>query len=175
MAEGRVIVGVSESLSSLAALHRAVDEARHRGAVLVPVLAWAPPGGETAYRTSPCPPLLTIWEQAAAKRLETAFEQGFGGRPVGVRVNPLVMRDRPGRALVRVAGQSGDMLVVGMGGRGRLQRLVRGSVSRYCLAHARCPVVAVPPSELQADLGRLTRGGDPMAALTRCLSAPAER
>ncbi|WP_326716295.1 MULTISPECIES: hypothetical protein [unclassified Streptomyces] len=25
-------------------------------------------------------------------------------------------------------------------------------MSRYCLAHARCPVLAVPPSPLEADL-----------------------
>lgn len=54
----RVVVGLSGSLGSLTALHRAAAEARRTGAVLVAVLAWEPPGGEFAYRRSPCPPLL---------------------------------------------------------------------------------------------------------------------
>jgi len=30
-------------------------------------------------------------------------------------------------------------------------------VSRYCLSHATCPVLAVPPSPLAADLATLRR------------------
>ncbi|MEV7930664.1 universal stress protein, partial [Kitasatospora sp. NPDC088779] len=66
---GRVVVGVSGSLGSLAALHRGVAEARSRGAELVPVLAWEPPGGEFGYRRSPCPPLLAAVREAAEQRL----------------------------------------------------------------------------------------------------------
>lgn len=94
MAESaRVVVGVSGSLSSLGALHRAVELARERNAVLVPVLAWHPVGGEYAYRSAPCPQLLKVWEEAARKRLDTAFEQRFGGYPAGVRVQPMLVRD----------------------------------------------------------------------------------
>jgi hypothetical protein len=56
----RVIVGVSGSVRSLAALSVAVNEARRAGAVLVPVLAWSPAGGEIAYQRAPCPPLLEL-------------------------------------------------------------------------------------------------------------------
>ena len=49
----RVVVGVSGSTGSLAALCRAAGEARHRGAELWPVLAWEPPGGDLAARRSP--------------------------------------------------------------------------------------------------------------------------
>lgn len=42
--------------------------------------------------------------------------------------------------------------MVGTGSRTALRRLVRPSVARYCLAHAACPVMAVPPSPLQAEL-----------------------
>ncbi|MFC9614624.1 universal stress protein [Streptomyces sp. NPDC056938] len=45
-----------------------------------------------------------------------------------------------------------DLLVVGAGHRGHLHRALHPSVSRYCLAHACCPVLAVPPSPLEADL-----------------------
>ncbi|QMU77718.1 universal stress protein [Streptacidiphilus sp. PB12-B1b] len=164
MAESaRVVVGVSGSLSSLAALHRAVAEARQRDAVLVPVLAWHAVGGETAYRTAPCPQLLTVWEEAARRRLDTAFEQAFGGFPAGVRVLPLLVRDEnPGRALVRTADRPDDLLVVSTGRQGRLRRILHGSVSRYCLAHARCTVAAVPPSELLEALERAADSGEPM-------------
>ncbi|MEY9967848.1 nucleotide-binding universal stress UspA family protein [Streptacidiphilus sp. MAP12-16] len=164
MAENvRVIVGVSGSLSSLAALHRAVGEARRLDAELVPVLAWHAVGGEAAYRAHPCPPLLKVWEQTARKRLDTAFEQAFGGYPAGMRIQPMVVRDDlPGRALVAIADRPGDRLVVSTGRQGRLQRMFHGSVSRYCLAHATCTVVAVPPSELLQTLERAVSEGAPL-------------
>ena len=150
MAESRVVVGVSGSPSSLAAFQRAAREARSRDAVLVPVLAWHPVGGEFAYRSHPCPSLLKVWEQSASERLDTAFDQAFGGYPAGVRVQPVLVRDeQPGRALVGVADRADDLLVVSTGKQGRLQRILHGSVSRYCLAHAHCTVAAVPPSELR--------------------------
>ena len=59
----------------------------------------------------------------------------------------------PGRALVSVASQAGDLLVVGTGRHGGLSRLLHGTVSRYCVAHARCPVLAVPPPTLELEVG----------------------
>jgi len=47
---------------------------------------------------------------------------------------------------VATADASDDVLIVGAGQRGALTRLWHGKVSRYCLAHARCPVLAVPPA-----------------------------
>ena len=50
-------------------------------------------------------------------------------------------------------------LVVGAGRRGAMGRLAFSKVSRYCLAHAQCPVVAIPPPALVGELGhgRLAR------------------
>ncbi|MEU1628011.1 universal stress protein [Streptomyces sp. NPDC020096] len=176
MAEGtRVIVGVSGTLSGLAALHRAVDEARRRDALLVPVHAWAPVGGEAVYRSSPCPPLLREWENAAGRRLDTAFEQAFGGYPEGLRIHARVVRGDIGEALVHTADRPDDLLVVGTGRRGQLRRLFHGSVSRYCLARARCTVLAVPPSELLDTLERAMRGADPMALLIRAAQTSGAR
>jgi nucleotide-binding universal stress UspA family protein len=45
-----------------------------------------------------------------------------------------------------------DLLVVGTGEHVGLGRLLVGSVSHYCLSHAKCPVVAVPAPQLIAEL-----------------------
>ncbi len=169
MAEGtRIIVGVSGSLGNMAAVHHAVDEARRRDVPLIPVHAWAPPGGEAAYRRSPCPPLLREWETAAVKRLDGAFERAFGGYPDDLRIQPTVIRGDSAASLVRIAHRPGDLLVVGAGGRGRARRLFHGSTARQCLARARCAVVAVPPSELLVMVQRAWRTNDPTRLLTRC-------
>ena len=56
----------------------------------------------------------------------------------------MVIRGEPGPALINVASFTGDLLVVGAGRRGRTARIWHGRVSRYCLAHALCPVLTVP-------------------------------
>ena len=155
---GRVVVGVSGSLRNLTALHRAVEEARRRGAGVLAVLAWTPPACELGYRRAPWPPpLLQDGEKAAAGRLERAFLDAFGGCPPDVRVCLATACGETGWALTRLADRPDDLLVVGTGRQRRLPRLFHGGVARYCLAHARCPVLAVPPSELMRDLGRSSR------------------
>ena len=148
----RVIAGVSGSVRSLAALRVGAAEARTTGAELLPALAWSPVGGEIAYARSPCPLMLRVWEQAACERLRTALDQAFGGMPDGLVVHPVTVRGPPGPALVCIADRADDLLVVGCGGWGRLGRTVHGAVSRYCLAHARCPVLAVPVPEMIREL-----------------------
>ncbi|HEX9065830.1 MAG TPA: universal stress protein [Streptosporangiaceae bacterium] len=155
MADGgrRIVAGVSGSLRSLGALRAAVDEARSCGAPVIAVLAWVPTGGEYAYRRAPCPVLLRVWEQAARQRLGEAFDEAFGGVPAGVSVRQVVLRGKPGPVLVELADHPDDLLVVGAGGHGWAGFTRSGGVSRYCLAHARCPVLAVPPPELMAAVG----------------------
>ena len=148
----RVIAGVNGSVRSLAALRAGAAEARSAGAELLPVLAWTPAGGELAYARSPCPLLLRVWEQDARDRLRAALGEAFGGLPGGLVVDPVIVRGPPGPALVWIAGRPGDLLVVGCGGWGWLGRAVHGAVSRYCLAHARCPVLAVPAPEMIREL-----------------------
>ena len=61
-------------------------------------------------------------------------------------------RGDTGQVLVDVAGQPGDLLVIGSGRRNALGRALHRSVGRYCLAHAHCPVLAVPPSALMDEM-----------------------
>jgi nucleotide-binding universal stress UspA family protein len=147
------LVGVHGSLGSLQALRFAIEEARKREARLVPVIAWVPPGGDLAERRQPVYSLRQIWREAARERLQDAFDQGLGGLPDDLAVEPTVVRGPAGPVLVNAASRPDDLLVVGTGRRGPL-RYFRRSVSRYCLGHAHCPVVAIPPSELMQEASR---------------------
>jgi nucleotide-binding universal stress UspA family protein len=144
----RIIVGVSGSPGSLQALRHAADLARMHQATLVPILAWVPPGGDMADRSHPSPYLRSLWRDAAWQRLWEAIDLAFGCVPEDVAVEPDVLRGEPGRVLVGVVCHPGDLLVIGAGRRGTLAHAMSCRISRYCLAHAECPVVAVPPPAL---------------------------
>jgi nucleotide-binding universal stress UspA family protein len=144
----RIIVGVSGSPGSLQALRHAVDLARTYCAPLVAVLAWTPPGGDLADRSHPSPYLRQVWRDAAWQRLWAAIDLALGGIPENVCFESDVVRGDPGDVLVGMACHTDDLLVIGAGRRGPVARALTCRVSRYCLAHARCPVIAVPPSEL---------------------------
>jgi len=154
---GRVIVGTCESPGSIRAMRYARDLAVNSGAALITVHAWVPPGGEIADRRAPNPILRQVWHKAAWQRLNDSVEAAFGGPPDGVDMWPVVMRGSAGEVLVHVARRADDVLVLGAGRRGMLARLGHGQVVRYCVTHATCPVVAVPPSPLAGYARRWPR------------------
>lgn len=157
--ERRVVVGVSGSLGSLAALHRAVAEVRRSGGRLWAVLAWEPPLAELGPRGSvPSAALSDQCRRAAAHELTMAMDAAFGGAEPAVPTECFVARGTPGHALVDIADGEDDLLVVGAGHRGLLRRALFPSVSRFCVAHAACPVLTVPPSPLQHELDAVGRG-----------------
>ena len=149
----RVVVGASGSPGSLGALRYARDLARAHDTTLIPVLAWVPPGGDLADRRAPCGYLRRVWAEDACQRLRDTLHAVWGEIPAGPSVRPVVERGEAGLILVGTACCPGDLLVVGAGRRGALARMISGKVSRYCLAHARCPVLAVPPPALAQELG----------------------
>jgi Universal stress protein family len=124
---------------------------------LVPILAWVPPGGDLADRSHPSPYLRSLWRDAAWQRLWDAMELAFGCIPHNPVVEPDVIRGEAGHVLVGVACHRDDVLVIGAGRRGVLAHALACRVSRYCLAHADCPVVSVPPPTL-AQLSHGLRG-----------------
>jgi nucleotide-binding universal stress UspA family protein len=148
----RVVVGISGSLGNLAALHVAVAHAQRADAQLVAVMAWTPVGGEFTYPRAAGTPVPERWAQQAQKTLMGAFADAFGGPPADVSIRSVIVRGFAGSVLVSEAACPGDLIVVGAGQRGRLARLRRGSVTRYCLAHARCPVLAVPQPDMISEL-----------------------
>jgi nucleotide-binding universal stress UspA family protein len=148
----RVIVGASGSPGSLRALRYAEELARAHDATLIPVLTWLPPGGDLADRRYPCGEMRRVWQEDACERLRDALIAVWGEVPADPPVHPLVHRGEAGWILVSLADCPGDLLVVGAGRRGALARMVGGKVSRYCLAHAECPVLAVPPPALAREV-----------------------
>jgi nucleotide-binding universal stress UspA family protein len=149
----RVIVGASGSPGSLQALRYAEELARAHDAPLIPVLAWVPPGGDLADRSAPCGYLRRVWAEDAGQRLRDTLRAVWGEIPADSSVRPVVQRGEAGWVLVGTACCPDDLLVVGAGRRGALARVISGKVSRYCLVHARCPVLAVPPPALAQELG----------------------
>jgi nucleotide-binding universal stress UspA family protein len=148
---GRVVVGVSGSPGSLGALRYAAEMARGQNSILSPVLAWTPPGGDLADRRCPNPYLRAVWKQAAWDRLWRAVDLALGGPPDGVAFSPDVVRGEPGAVLAQVV-QPSDVLVIGAGRQGALRRLMACRVGRYCMAHACCPVIAMPPARMAAEV-----------------------
>jgi nucleotide-binding universal stress UspA family protein len=149
----RVIAGVSGSPRNLQALRYAAVLARGQDAMLIPVLAWVPPGGEGADRQYPSSYLRRIWVEDAWRQLHDALDAALGGLPDDVATEPMVVRGPFGPVLVGEASHPGDLLVIGTGRHGTVGRLLSGKVSRYCLAHAGCPVLAVPPTALELQAG----------------------
>jgi nucleotide-binding universal stress UspA family protein len=154
---GRLIAGVSGSPGSLRALRYAEGLARAHGAVLIPVLAWEVPGGDHAERVQPSGDLRLEWQNLACRRLRDALIAAWGMVPDDPLVQPQIARGPAGWVLVNLARRPSDVLVVGAGRRGALARMVCPRGSRYCLAHAQCPVLAIPPPVLASELahGRL--------------------
>jgi nucleotide-binding universal stress UspA family protein len=150
---GRVVVGTGGSPGSLPALRYARDLARSNGVPLLAAIAWIPPGGDLAERRSPSPALRRAWADAAADRLKAALDAAWGSVPPDLDLQLVVIRGETGPALVHLVDGRDDLLVVGAGRPGRLNRIWHGKVSRYCLSHARCPVVAVPPPATARQMG----------------------
>ena len=152
MSARRFVVGVSGSAGSLQALRYAAQLARNETGAVTAVLAWTPPGGDMAERRCPNPELRRLWRQAAWDRLSHSIDMAIGGPPDDIEFSPVVVRGNAAQVLTEVAAQPNDVLVIGSGRHGVLRRLLACRVSRYCLGHACCPLLAVPPSRLAEDL-----------------------
>jgi len=148
---GRVVVGVSGSPGNMAAVHAAAFAAGRTARTLVAVNAWHPVGGEAVARRSPCAPL----DNAVREHAWEILAEALAALRCPVPIERVVRRGAVERVLLSVADHPDDLLVVGTGRHGGIGRLTHGSVTRYCVAHAGCAVLAVPPPELARDLREL--------------------
>lgn len=155
---GRVVVGVDDTPSGLAALRYAVDLARAQGMPLVAVRAWAlglPQHGGRRHHHHGHGPLVFAFQgtaprQAAVKLTKHAFDVATAGVPSDIPVRIETPEGDPGPVLTGIA-TPGDLLVVGTESGHRLKRALHGSVSAYCERHSRGQVVIVGPGEVRRD------------------------
>ena len=129
----RVVVGVSGSLANRAALHAAAS------------LAWRCSATLLAVHVVP--------DEANGSSAELQRALDELGVP-DLRVDTVVVAGRVPTALVSVANEPGDVLVIGSGRQRRLRRWRTGPVHRACIATARCLVMTVPPPPMISELPR---------------------
>jgi nucleotide-binding universal stress UspA family protein len=133
-----IVVGVDGSEASLRALRWAGDQAKLTGASLTVVTTWEfPPTFGWA------PPYPSDFDPGKDTRaaLQTNVDAVLGPDP-GMVVQLDVVEGHPAVVLTEAA-QDAELLVVGSRGHGAFAGMLLGSVSEYCAAHARCPVVIV--------------------------------
>jgi nucleotide-binding universal stress UspA family protein len=143
-----IVVGLDDSPSALSALHWASAEAIRVGGNLraVHALSWpfgAQPPGSPAEEPFIPEPLADV--DAAYHASITAIFDSIHPRP------DWILQFAAGDAGPVLVHQSEHayMLVIGAPYHTGLGRLLVGSVAHYCVSHALCPVVAVPPDYKQ--------------------------
>lgn len=139
--DGRVLVGLDDDDSSIAALHVAAREAQVAGVPLVLVHAWQMPvptmDGEVALLASP------IEQKAAHRRiLDTAADDLLAAYP-GLVIERMLVNDNPPAALLTEARRA-SLLVIGTHHRGPVAGAILGSVGQDTVAQSRIPVCVVP-------------------------------
>jgi len=134
-----VVVGVDGSEISEAALAFAFQAASARGVPLVAVHAWQDLPVDPAMAQ-----MLFDTDAVEADECEVLAERlaGWGEKYPDVRVQRVVKRDRPARALVDESRRA-QLVVVGSRGRGAAAGLLLGSVSHAVLHRAHCSIVVV--------------------------------
>jgi len=148
MGQSVVVVGVDGSPASYTALQWALAHATRIGAQVRAVRCWTPVVAkrwEAAVTGEPVPP--EAEQQARAKRelaqvVAAALARVPGGS-MRVAVRHSVVRGSAGPGLVGAADGT-DLLVVGHSP--RVTELLHRSVSWYCMRHATCPVLVIPPA-----------------------------
>src|ERR1017187_4487286 len=142
--QARIVVGVDGSEGSAHALRWAARQARLTGAALEAVTAWQYPA---FFGWAPVGPDAADFGKIAEKTLTDALNQVFGTEwPDWVRTRVVerypsqaLLEGTPARAVV-VAAAGAGLLVVGSRGYGGFPVALLGSVSTYCVPHARGPV-----------------------------------
>lgn len=135
-----IVVGLNSSPGAAGALRWAAEEARLRRAPLRIVHTWDVPAVEAMTARA------DLREATEAEAAELAL--GWAEAALGTSELPgtlEIVHGEPARVLVE-ASRDAALLVLGTQEHVGLRRLVAGSVSHYCLAHAECAVVAVPGS-----------------------------
>jgi nucleotide-binding universal stress UspA family protein len=143
-----ILCAVDFSEPAARGVEYAVSLAGHAAArlVLISVLDWpvnemAPGGAELSTRLSTLEPFRREWEAHAAAELRRAVTTAAHGTTPAEEV---VAVGKPSREILRVATEIGaDLIVMGVHGRGALERAMLGSTTHQVIRHATCPVLTV--------------------------------
>jgi len=135
----QVVVGFDQSPQSITALRWAASYVADRGALLRIVHVWDLTDAELFSAAAVAESVAADEREVVTRRVAEVMGTGTEWQDWQVEV----LRGHVGPTLVRAADRA-DLLVVGTGAHTGVRRLAAGSVSHYCLSHARCPVVAVP-------------------------------
>lgn len=130
----RVVVGVDHSPAALAALTAGIEQARRRGATLVPVFVHEPM--EVPRGRGHAADLARLEDSERHSLIEAARAAGAAD------VQAHVLVGQPTAQLL-TAARPQDLLVVGSRGRGGFAGLLLGSTSTQLVQHAPCPVLVV--------------------------------
>lgn len=134
----RILLATDLSTASEGAAEQAIELAHGLGANLL-VMSVIDPTEATLRRG-----LVERMDQRRATREAAAQALVVRGRAAGIAVSFLVWEGEPGPSIVEAAeSERADMVVVGSHGRGRVGRLVLGSVSDHVVRNAPCPVLIV--------------------------------
>lgn len=141
---GRIVVGIDGSRFGVGALRWALQEGARRGCIVEATMAWQPESPPEAAQRLGVPRRLPeeLRQRHAEKLAESVTEATRGDHSLDPR--QVLARGWPPELLVR-ASMGAVLLVLGGHGRGGLMDSAIGSVTEYCIRHAYCPVVVVPP------------------------------
>jgi nucleotide-binding universal stress UspA family protein len=143
-ADGPVVVGVVGTPLDDPAVAFAFEQASLLGVELIAVHSWSDSALPDIDRiTGQHDDWNAIFERE--RRLLAEGFAGYGERYPEVAVRPIVVYDRPTRALLDHARYA-QLLVVGSRGRGRVTGALLGSTSRAVMKLAPCPVAVVARS-----------------------------
>ena len=138
----RIVVGVEGSKGSKNALRWALEEARHRNAVVDVVTAYLPTYVPAApdFGYVPLDPVDLVEE--VRKMQDAVIDEVASGS--SIQIERKLLKGRAADTLI-MASEGAAMLIVGSRGRGGFRGLLLGSVSQQIAQHASCPVVIVRP------------------------------
>ena len=142
---GAVVVAVDGSGADEAVVDWAADEAARLGAPLRLVTVVDPQVQLSPYEAlaSGSPSLAEHLDEGAHRILDRAAQRARARRDDVHDVAVAVPWGPPAAALVRLS-ENAARIVVGAPARGRLERILLGSVALPVVAHAHCPVAVVP-------------------------------
>jgi nucleotide-binding universal stress UspA family protein len=142
--DGRIVVGVDDSVHAAAALRWALAEGALRQTTVEVVHSWSPPvsalpfGATLSFKVDEA-----AIDSAARDEVDRIVDEALAEMDVQpAEVLRTILPGGPSVTLVDVA-EGADLLVVGSHGRTGLRRIAMGSVAMAVVQHATCPVVIV--------------------------------